>query len=168
MRGGPEFAYRLRRAPATAGFRLHLAADVLTLPRGGTAKLKVTAERLGGFADAIALTIDGLSDRRKGGELLIPAGQNTAEIAFNADAAAAVAVSRLTIRGEAKVAGKPIVERAVCPRRGQPEMDTVLLAVALPTPFKIVGDYECACRRAAPFAIAIIALTAAVTTARLR
>ena len=26
--------------------------------------------------------------------------------------------------------------------RGQPETDTVLLAVALPTPFKIVGDYE--------------------------
>ncbi len=30
-RGGPEFAYRLRLAPAVVGFRLQLAADVLTL-----------------------------------------------------------------------------------------------------------------------------------------
>jgi hypothetical protein len=142
-RGGPEFAYRLRVAPATVGFRLQLAADVLTLPRGGSAKLKVTADRLGGFADAVALTIDGLPTGVKAANLLIPAGQDTAEIAFSADAAAAVDVSRLTIRGEAKSDGKPIVEKAVLPApRGQPEMDTVLLAVALPTPFKIVGDYD--------------------------
>jgi hypothetical protein len=142
-RGGPEFAYRLRIAPATAGFHLQLAADVLTLPRGGSAKLKVTADRLGGFTDAVALTIDGLPTGVKAANLLIPAGQNTVEIAFSADAAAAIDVSRLTIRGEAKKDGKPIVEKAVLPApRGQPETDTVLLAVALPTSFKIVGDYD--------------------------
>ena len=67
-RGGPEFAYRLRLAPPVPGFRLQLAADVLTLPRGGQAKLKVTAERLGGFNDPIALTYRRTSGRRKGGE----------------------------------------------------------------------------------------------------
>ncbi len=112
-RGGPEYAYRLRVAPATVGFRLQLAADVLTLPRGGSAKLKVTAERLGGFADAITLMIDGLPAGVMAANLLIPAGQNTAEIALNAEAAAAIDVSRLTIRGEAKSDGKPIVEKAV-------------------------------------------------------
>jgi hypothetical protein len=142
-RGGPEFAYRLRIAPAPAGFHLQLTADVLTLPRGGQAKLKVTADRLGGFADAIVLTIDGLPTGVKAANLLIPAGQNTVEIAFSADAAAAIDISRLTIRGETKKDGKPIVEKAVLPApRGQPETDTVLLAVALPTPFKIVGDYD--------------------------
>jgi hypothetical protein len=65
------------------------------------------------------------------------------EIAFSADATAAIEVSRLTIRGAAKINGKLVSEKAALPApRGQPAMDTVLLAVALPTPFKIVGDYD--------------------------
>ncbi len=143
-RGGPEFAYRLRVAPPVPGFRLQLAADVLTLPRGGQAKLKITAERLGGFNDPIALTIDGLPTGVKAANAAIPAGQNAVEIGFSADATAAIDVSRLTIRGEGKTKdGKSVVQTAVLPApRGQPRIDTVLLAVALPTPFKIVGDYE--------------------------
>ena len=135
-RGGAEFAYRLRLAPAAAGFRLQLTADVLTLPRGGQAKLKVTAERLGGFNDAIPLTIDGLPPGVKVAvNAAIPAGQNAVEIAFAADANAAVAVSRLKVHALSVTAVLPAP-------RGQPETDTVLLAVALPTPFKIVGDFE--------------------------
>ncbi len=143
-RGGPEFAYRLHLAPPVPGFRLQLAADVLTLPRGGQAKLKLTADRSGGFNDAIALTIDGLAAGVKAANTTIPAGQNAVEIGFSADATAAIDVSRLAIHGEGKTKdGKPLVSTAVLPApRGQPQTDTVLLAVALPTPFKIVGDYE--------------------------
>ena len=142
-RGGPEFAYRLRLAPAVPGFRLQLTADAVTLPRAGQAKLKVTAERLGGFSDAIPLTMDGVPAGVKAANTAIPAGQNAVEIALTADATAAVAVSRLTIRGEAKKDGKTLAATAVLPApRGQPQTDTLLLAVALPTPFKIVGDYE--------------------------
>ena len=66
------------------------------------------------------------------------------EIGFSADATATIDVSRLTIRGEGKTKdGNALVSTAVLPApRGQPQTDTVLLAVALPTPFKIVGDYE--------------------------
>jgi hypothetical protein len=143
-RGGPEFAYRLRLAGSPApGFRLQLAADVLTLPRGGQAKLKVTAERLGGFADAIPLAIDGLPLGVKADNLSIPAGQNAVEITFAADAAAPVASTLLGVRGEAAVKGAVVRQAAVLPApRGQPETDSVRLAVALPTPFKIVGDFE--------------------------
>jgi hypothetical protein len=143
-RGGPEFAYRLRLAPPAPGFRLQLAADVLTLPRASQAKLKITADRLGGFNDAIALTIDGIPGGVKATNTAIPTGQNAVEVAFAADATAAIDVSRLTIRGEGKTKdGKPLAATAVLPApRGQPETDTVLLGVALPTPFKIVGDYE--------------------------
>ena len=142
-RGGPAFAYRLRLAPAVPGFRLQLAADVLTLPRGGQAKLKVTAERLGGFADAIPLTLDGLPGGVKATNAAIPAGQNAVEIAFAADATAPIAVGRVSVRGEAKKDGRTFAATAALPApRGQPATDTVLLAVALPTPFKIVGDYE--------------------------
>jgi hypothetical protein len=143
-RGGQEFAYRLRLAPPGPGFRLQLAADVVTLPRAGQAKLKVTADRTGGFNEAMALAIDALPAGVKATNTTIAAGQNAVEIAFAADATAAVDVSRLTIRGEGKTKdGKSLVSTAVLPApRGQPETDTVLLAVALPTPFKIVGDYE--------------------------
>jgi hypothetical protein len=112
-----------------------LAADALTLPRGVPAKLKVNAERLGGFAAAIPLTIDGLPAGVKATNAAIPAGQTTTEIAFTAEATAAIAAARLTIHSDAVVAVLPAP-------RGQPETDTVLLAVALPTPFKIVGDYD--------------------------
>ena len=59
-RGGPEYAYRLRMAhPPPPDFRLQLGADVLTIPRGGQAKLKVQAERVGGHGEPIALTVEG-------------------------------------------------------------------------------------------------------------
>jgi hypothetical protein len=142
-RGGPAFAYRLRLAAPAPGFRLRLSADVLTLPRGGPAKLKVLAERLGGFTDAIPLAIDGLPAGVKATNLSVPANQNAVEVAFAADATAAIDSVALTIRGEATVGGRTVSETATLPApRGQPETDTVRLAVALPTPFKIVGDYD--------------------------
>ncbi|HKB35090.1 MAG TPA: PPC domain-containing protein, partial [Gemmataceae bacterium] len=55
---GPEHAYRLRMArPAAPDFRLRLAADALTLNRGGQVPLKVLVERTGGFKEPIALTL---------------------------------------------------------------------------------------------------------------
>jgi hypothetical protein len=143
-RGGPEFAYRLRLAPPVPGFGLQLATDVLTLPHAGQAKLKIMAERLGGFNEAIALTIDGLPAGVKATNIAIPAGQAAVEINFTADATSAIDVSRLTIRGEGKTKdGQSLHAIAVVAApRGQPETDSVLLAVALPTPFKIVGDFE--------------------------
>ena len=132
-RGGPAFAYRLRLASSPPpSFTLQLAADVLTIPRGGQAKLKITAERLGGFADAIPLTIDGLPTGVKASPAAIPAKQNAVELVFVADKDAAIDATRLTIRG----AG---TQTAVF---GQPETDSVLLAVALPVPFKIIGDFD--------------------------
>jgi len=61
-RGGSDFAYRLRVAPpsGTRDFRLTLPADALSVNRGQQAKLKVTAERIGGFNEPIVLTVDGL------------------------------------------------------------------------------------------------------------
>jgi hypothetical protein len=143
-RGGPAFAYRLRlAAPPAQGFRLRLAADAVTLPRGGQAKLKVLAERLGGFADAIPLAIDGLPAGVKATNLSVSANQNAVEVSFAADATAAIDSVALTVRGEAPVGGRAVSETATLPApRGQPETDTVRLAVALPTPFKIVGDYD--------------------------
>jgi hypothetical protein len=152
-RGGPAFAYRLRLAPSSPGFHLQLTADALTLPRGGQVKWKITADRFGGFNDAIALSIEGLPRGVKAANTAIPAGQNAVEIVFTADATAPIDVGRLTIRGEGKQGGKSFAATAVLPAppppypppasgEGWEGANTVLLAVALPTPFKIVGDYE--------------------------
>jgi hypothetical protein len=143
-RGGPEFAYRLRVTVAAPGFRLLLAADTLSVPRGGQAKLKVTADRQGGFTDAIPLTVDGLPAGVKAASATIPANQSAVEIAVTADASAAIDVANITIRGSATVASQSLTRIAILPvpTRGQPEVDNVLLAVALPVPFKLVADYD--------------------------
>jgi Bacterial pre-peptidase C-terminal domain len=139
-RGGPEFAYRLRLTePGPADFRLALAADVLALPQGGQAKLKVQAERVGGHAEPITLAVEGLPEGVTAQPATIPAGQPAAEITLKADAKAVVQGARLTVRGTAK----DVTRTAVMPAlRGAAELDSVLLAVTVPTPFKIVGEYD--------------------------
>jgi hypothetical protein len=144
-RGGPEFAYRLRIAPPTAApdFRLTLSADALTVNRGAQAKLKVTAERVGGFKTAIALAVDGLPPGVSATNMTLAAGQSAVEIALKADKGAKIAASRLTIRGSGKAGEKVVIRTAVLRgARRVPDIDSVLLAVALPTPFKVVGVYD--------------------------
>jgi hypothetical protein len=142
-RGGPEFVYRLRVAPQTPGFRLQLAADVLTVQRGGQAKFKVTAERHGGFTDAIGLRVENLPAGVRAANATIGANQNAVEIAFTAETGAAIAAGAITIRGSATIAGQTVMRTATLPLpRGQPEVDSIMLAVPLPVPFKLVADYD--------------------------
>jgi Bacterial pre-peptidase C-terminal domain len=145
QRGGSDFAYRLRIAPPSAArdFRLTLATDALSLNRGQQAKLKVTAERLGGFNEPIVLTLDGLPPSVTATSTTIPPSQSSVEITLKAEAAAKIKASRLTVRGTAKVGDATATRTAVLRGgRGEPDVESVLLAVALPTPFKVVGDYD--------------------------
>jgi hypothetical protein len=142
-RGGPAFAYRLRVAPPTADFRLVLATDAVTLPRGGQAKLKILAERLGGFKEAIALTCAGLPEGVSASSIIMAPGQNMAELILKASAGARIDVSCCTITGTAKIDNQMMARIASrSGRRGEFGVDSVLLAVALPTPFRIKGQYE--------------------------
>jgi hypothetical protein len=139
-RGGPEFAYRLRLAPPGApDYRLTLAADVLSLPRGGQGKLRVQADRLGGFNEPITINVEGLPAGVTVSPATVAAGQNAVEIAFKAENSAVIASSLLTVRGSTK-AGQKTATLALS--RGGVVLDRVRLAVALPTPFKIVGDFQ--------------------------
>jgi hypothetical protein len=143
-RGGPEFAYRLRLAEQEApGFRLRLAADTLTLVRGNSTKLKVVAERLGGFADAIPLSLDGLPAGVKAAGATIAANQTAVDVNLTAESSAVIGASHLVVKGTAQVVGRAVTQTATLPGpRGTDEIDGVLLAVALPVPFKIVGDFD--------------------------
>jgi hypothetical protein len=142
--GGPAYAYRLRvDHPPKAGFDLRLGADALTLPRGGQVTLKVLAERTGGFAEPIDLTIEGLPAGVTASNTRIGAGQGGTDITFKAGASASIRTERVTVRGTAVIGGHSVVHTAALPAlRGMAPVDTVLLAVALPTPFKIKGVHE--------------------------
>jgi hypothetical protein len=143
-RGGPAFAYRLRLArPPAPDFRLVLVTDALTLPRGGQGSLHVHVDRRGGFAGDIQLSADGLP----AGVVLPPAdiagNLNDVDVHFKAEATAAIGAGRVTLRGTATVGSDTVTRTAALPAaRGGAEIDTVLFAVALPTPFKVVGEYD--------------------------
>jgi hypothetical protein len=146
-RGGPEFAYRLRIAPPVPDYRLTLLPDALSVPRGGEAKLTVAAERLGGFNEEIKLAIDGLPAGIAVEAAAIPAGQASVQLTLKADAAAPIRASRVVVRGTAAIAGVEVQRTAaLAPLPGGwplpgAAVDSALVAVALPTPFKVVGRY---------------------------
>ncbi len=158
FKGGQAFVYRLtlttaphvapvavtQPTPTAPGFRLSLigidpkatpTADAVTLLRGGQVKLRVNAERFGGFADAIPLTIDGLPDGVKATNTIIAAKQNQVDVTLTAEKTAAIGAVRLSVRSGTQTA-------ALRAPSGQAEVDSILLGVALPVPFKIVGDFD--------------------------
>jgi hypothetical protein len=162
FRGGPAYVYRLtlRTAPAEVqpspravrgpergstkpDFRLRLGSDVLAIHRGGQGKLKVQVERLGGFSAPIALSVSGLPTSISAMPVSLSAAQKEAEIAFKVEPAALFRGSRLTVRGLATDGKEQLARTATWTAEpGQPEVDRVLLVVTLPTPFKIVGQYD--------------------------
>src|SRR5262249_12093950 len=87
----------------------------------------------------------------------IAAGQAAVELTFKAEPKAAIEVARLTIEGTAKVGDKAstrVAKLASPPgrvSRGDPALTSVLLAVALPTPFVIKGEYDMGFAPGAPW-----------------
>jgi hypothetical protein len=152
-RGGPGFAYRLAITDPAAGppgFRLTVTGDprqggspeVLTALRGDTAKVKVVAERFGGFAGPIALTVSGLPKGVTAKPVTIAPNQPAADITIQIGATTLVGTAPLTVTGSATVTGKRTSVPAVVPgTRFLPAGDRLFLAVGLPTPFKIVDAF---------------------------
>lgn len=141
-RGGPNFTYRVRitdtAATTAADFRLTLPADSVSVLRGGTGKLKLSVERVGGFKEPIELDVANLTPGVTVSPKQIAANQNAVDLTFKADAGAKLAGAALTITGTAK--GE--TRTAVLPgNRFLPPSGVVHLAVGIPTPFKIVDQY---------------------------
>jgi hypothetical protein len=142
-RGRPDFAYRLRVAhPPAPDFRLRFGADAVTVPRGGQGRLKVQAERVGGFLGPIALTVEGLPAGVTAAASAIAARQGASEIGLRCEARAPIRAGLLIVRGSARVGGRTLTRTAILPLRDGGEIDSVRVAVALPTPFRVVGDYD--------------------------
>ncbi|HVA44807.1 MAG TPA: PPC domain-containing protein [Pirellulales bacterium] len=143
-RGGQTFAYRLRITPAAApDFRLTFAADALSLDRKSQAKLRVTAERLGGLTGPIKLAADGLPPgvSVQGGE--IAANKPHADLTFVASQTSKIEAAHVVVRGTAEISGQAVTHTAtLAGPPGEMTVDNVLLAVSMPTPFKIIGKYD--------------------------
>jgi hypothetical protein len=144
-RGGPHFAYRLKVTEpggGTPGFRLTLPADTVTALRGGSGRLKLAVDRSGGFGGPIPLTIDGLPEGVTVAPAAVPANANAVDLTFTAKADARVAAAKLTVTGKATHNGSELTATAVVPgNRFLSEEPAVLLAVGIPTPFKILDQY---------------------------
>lgn len=143
-RGGPRFAYRLRIEPAAMpDFRLTFTVDGLTLYRKSQAKLRIAAERLGGFTGPIKLTVDGLPPgvSVQGGQ--IAANQPQADLTLVADDTPKIEARHITLHGTAEIDGRDVTQAAtLATLPGEMTVENVLLAISMPTPFKIVGKYD--------------------------
>jgi len=147
-RGGPRFAYRLEIAPpvkAKPGFRLKLPTDALSVTRNAEAKIKINVDRTGGFQEEISLVIGNLPAgvTVSGGDK-IPKGKNVVELKLKATKDAKVAVQPVTVTGKAKVGDTEVISRGVLAAGTIHDTvrDTMMVAVAVPVPFKFKGVFE--------------------------
>ena len=155
-RGGPHFAYRLRAAVATApDFRLTFPVDAVTVVRGSQPKagakpthnaprtaLRVNVDRVGGFEGAIELEVLGLPVGVTATNTLIIAKAVSVDLQFLTTETTKIAAGTLTIRGRATIADQNATRTAKLDVPfGATAPDSVLLAVAIPTPFRHIGDY---------------------------
>jgi hypothetical protein len=145
-RGGPNFVYRLRVLDGTEtvepGFRLTVASDTFTVLRGGTIKVKVTAERYGGFKGPIEIKVDGLPEGITAKTVILAVNQTSLDFPITVAANAAIATHSLPIQGVAIIDDRVRTVNAVLPgTRFIPDSPALSLAVALPTPFKIIDQY---------------------------
>jgi hypothetical protein len=144
----PHHAHNSQAGVASGGhgsadFQLRLVGDTATLPRGEQTRLRVLAERSGGFTGPIMLSIAGLPAGVTASNNRIEAGKSATDIVLKTTAFAALGTAHLTITGSASLDGRTITRKAALPvAGGESPGDTVLLSVALKPPFKIVGDYD--------------------------
>jgi hypothetical protein len=144
-RGSTEFAYRLRIAPPSSpDFNLLLPADAVSINRGGETKLKLRLVRIGGFAEPVQLEFENLPPGVSVANAVIAGNAAEIDLVFKADAAALVGARPVRVRGTAMIGGNPASRQATFTAQ-TPDLlatDNILVAVALPTPFKVKGIYE--------------------------
>ena len=148
-RGGPAFAYRLRVERPTTGFDLAIAIPVLTIARGQQTSLKVTATRRASLTIPIYLKLEGLPPGvTPAKEPVIPVGQTSIDIPLKTDATAKIQSFHLRVTGTAYPLSAPWfprpapLTRTATVKVGDDDLGSVRVAVAIPTPFKIVGQFQ--------------------------
>jgi len=146
-RGGPAFAYRLRVSHPRPDFELTLSLASLTVPRGGQATFKVAVNRKGNLVGPIQIS---LVDLPVGvtvvKEPIALPNQPSVDVALKADASAKIDSFPLKVIGTGLAPVTPFawpvaVSRVATIKQGDESLDHLRVGIALPTPFKIAGDF---------------------------
>ncbi|MCI0702407.1 MAG: hypothetical protein L0241_15095 [Planctomycetia bacterium] len=145
-RGGENFVYRLvvwdTSTLGDPSFSLAVATDVFTVQRGAAVKVKVTAERHGGFAGPIEIKAQGLPEGIEMKPVTMNGNQNTVDLTITAGPKAIIGAIPLKLQGSATINGKvKSTEVDFAGRRWYPGDSGLRLVVAFPTPFKIIDQY---------------------------
>lgn len=145
-RGGNAFGYRIwMQVPETApDFELQVAQDLLHVPRGADTKIKVKVQRKNGLNAPIVLALSGLPDDVTVTGTTIAEKNNETELVFHASDTAKIRTTELQIHGTA-THGDQTIERSVSFAGKTPSdrpADALTVAVTVPTPFKIFGQFE--------------------------
>lgn len=141
-RGGPAFAYRLRIAAPQPSVQLDLPTDVVSVDRGATQNLDVNLRWLGGFADSLLVSVEGLPAGVSVAPVQAKPGTPKITLAFKAEKEAEVDASRLRIVGRSENPERKLeVVATYRPLAGELGIEPLLLAVCEPTPFKFTGEY---------------------------
>ncbi|MEQ1826101.1 MAG: PPC domain-containing protein [Pirellula sp.] len=145
-RGGEAYAYRLslRRSEEVPDFELTAALDFLNVPRKADVKFKVKVLRKNGMTGAISIDVQGLPEGVTVTGNTIADKKNETDLVFHATETAKLDVRELTLVGQSTVAGQPITRPVIRQRTSRFDQDAteITLAVAVPTPFKIFGQFE--------------------------
>lgn len=151
-RGGPRFVYRLEvnDQPQPPDFQLTLPVDALTAEREKPAKLNLAVVRRG-YSGPIELAFEGLPEGVAVAPTTIPENAANIELTFTPGGQTKIGGHEVRIVGTAKL---DAAEGAAPQRRvatftigssastlDPPPLDSLFLAVAIPTPFKFKGSY---------------------------
>jgi hypothetical protein len=112
-KGGEEYAYRLKIAPARPDYVLRINTDSARLVQGDSAALAVTVLRKDGFDGAIALAVQDLPPGLAAADAVIPAKQHETRLTITAAANAAPGLFFPSIVGTAAVDGQPLLRKAI-------------------------------------------------------
>jgi hypothetical protein len=125
-----------------------VAQDVVNVPRGADVKLKVKAVRKNGLTAPITLSVEGLPEGVTVTGETIAEKKTDGELVFHAADSAKYQVVALQITGKCSH-GEQTILRPITPpgtglNDGYQEVDggRLTLAVTVPTPFKIFGQFE--------------------------
>lgn len=148
-RGGPRFGYRLKVTSATVpSLQLHLPSDAITIERGKSVTVKLTADRGPGVNDEINLQVEGLPAGVTVTPSVIGKGQREVNLTIKATDDVKIACLPIRITGKTTVNGMELTRtvglsgtRIANPAVTE-DAPAFWLAVAMPTPFKFAGVFE--------------------------
>ena len=116
------------------------------------ARVKISTDRFGKFEGPIKISVEGLPEGVTVQGTEIAAKKPNTDLVFEAAPTAKIQTSYITVVGTAEIDGRTVTRTAtvqffstpalpVPTVLGQEPVDKVLLAVALPTPFKLAGNF---------------------------